>query len=157
MFFFCCSRANYTWSGQNLFAISLLEFVSKRRAKRQQMRNEERFRFGYLSLVETYWKHGKKYLWWYIFEHSQSERKVYHKRIFLFLYWMSLNFVSNRASTGTGFFCNLSLKLPIETNVKLLCWKLLVVLLFYGPWSVEKKSILQIDVSMQQGFTVNLQ
>ena len=70
---------------------------------------------------------------------------------------MSLNFVSNRASTGTGFFCNLSLKLPIETNVKLLCWKLLVVLLFYGPWSVEKKSILQIDVSMQQGFTVNLQ
>ena len=58
---------------------------------------------------------------------------------------MSLNFVSNRASTDTGFFCNLSLKLPIETNVKLLCWKLLVVLL------------LQIDVSMQQGFTVNLQ
>ena len=53
---------------------------------------------------------------------------------------MSLNFVSNRASTNTGFFCNLSLKLPTETNVKLLCWKLLVVLL------------LQIDVSMQQGF-----
>ena len=131
--FFCCSRANYSWSGQNLFAISLLEFVSKRRAKRQQMLNEECFRFGYLSLLETYWKHGKKCLWWYIFEHSQSERKMYHKRIFLFLYWMSLNFVSNRASTSTGFFCNLSLKLPIETNVKLLCWKLLVVLLFYGP------------------------
>ena len=33
---------------------------------------------------------------------------------------MSLNFVNNRASTNTGFFCNLSLKLPIETNVKLM-------------------------------------
>ena len=63
---------------------------------------------------------------------------MYYKRIFLFLYRMSLNFVSNRASTNTGFFCNLSLKLSIETNVKLLCWKLLVVLLFYGPKSVEK-------------------
>jgi len=68
---------------------------------------------------------------------------------------MSLNFVSNRASTNTGFFCNLSLKLHIETNVKLLCWKLLVVLFFYGPWSVEKVD--SLNRYRQYCFTVNLQ